>query len=149
MIRVITLLSFATIFAFFPNYSFAQRLASFRLEPSNVTGKIGDTVTVKVFTKDFTKITGFQFSIGWDSMFFKNLSTTNSVFNTSNMKLKANGFGNYFNITENKAVVAYNTTLLPVSILPTEDSLLFYFKLLIKKDCNEVPICFSKFIEKE
>jgi len=149
MIRVITLLSFATIFALFPNFSFAQKIATFRLEPSNVTGKIGDTVTVKVFTKDFTNVSGFQFSIGWDSMFFKNLSTTNSVFNTSNTILKSSSFGNFLNITENNALVAYITTLSPVSIPPSEDSLLFYIKLLIKKDCNEVPICFSKVMEKE
>jgi hypothetical protein len=149
MRRIRTLFSIAMIIATFSNFSNAQKAASFRIEPTDISGMEGDTVTIKVFAKDFKNVLGLQFSVGWDTTVFKKINTNQEIFSTSNVNLQ-DGWGNCFNIFDYALLFSFiSNSLDGNTITKDQDSTLFFFKLVLRKNTSNQTVCFSQHMTME
>ncbi len=148
MRRIRNLFALAILFAFFSNFSNAQNAPSFRIEPASISGVAGDTVTVKVIARDFVKVEGLQFAIGWDSSVLKCATKLSVLFATSHRVILEGGGG--FAVRDYEIFMTYfDQAAVGQTIQATEDSIFFSFKVVLKKDVSNTSICFSNKIDKE
>ncbi len=143
MRRIRNLCALTILFALFSNFSHAQKAPSFRIEPASISGSAGDTVTVKVITRDFVKVEGLQFTILVDSIAFRTVTTRSQIYSNSH-RVIIEGGTNCFNIKSGLVLIGFvSASSDGASIAVSEDSTLFSFRLVLNNLTIDQHVCFD------
>ncbi len=129
---------FLFLFFVFAINTFAQKEVNFRIVPSNLNPKNGDTVNYQVITTGFKDIVSLLFELNWDTTALKVISTPTSLFKEGNDIFKKGGAS--FNVVNNKLIHLYFNYSYGNEVL---DSVYFTIKTLVKDDKGNTNICFN------